>query len=93
MKKELKWKFTDYALKNGNLYLQGIEPNESLQKDQCAPTMGSRSTYGQFNTVWGEEPRYTEPLTFTNWFRTLTKEIEWGRIKANKFEIIVRRGE
>ena len=42
-----------YAIKIGDEYMQGIEPNENYCRSGTAPTMGARYSYSEFKSIWG----------------------------------------
>lgn len=41
-----------YAIKRGNRWLQGIKTSPNYVRSGTAPTMGTRYTYSEFQTVW-----------------------------------------
>ena len=77
-----------YAVKRGNRWLQGIEPNEKYCWSGTAPTMGNRHTHSEYKTVWGTEQKLFEKMTAANYIKTLMEEYRWGDKSPMKFQII-----
>ena len=81
-----------YAVKRCNRWLQGIEPNTNYVGSGTAPTMGTRYTYSEFKTVWGNEQVTFERLTFANYIKVLTEEYRWGELKPMEFKVVTIYG-
>lgn len=77
-----------YAIKCGNDYLQRIEPNENYSRTATAPTMGTRYSYNEFNTVWAKELCYIEPLTVSSYLKVVFEEYRWGVKDPKQLELI-----
>ena len=63
--------------KQDGVYLQGIKENDNKPKSGVAPTMGTRYTYNDFDTVWGHKEQFFEPLTAASYIKTLFEEFRW----------------
>ena len=77
-----------YAIKRGNRYLQGTEPNPDYQRYSMAPTMGNRHTYNEYRTVWGKEYKTFERMTIQGYIKVLMEEYRWGAKVAMDFKVI-----
>lgn len=77
-----------YAIKIGNKYMQGIEPNENYCRSGTAPTMGTRFSCSEFKSVLGDEIKPIEPLTVANYLKILLEEYRWNERNVDKIEII-----
>lgn len=87
----MKGKTIFYAIKIGDKYMQGIEPNENYCRSGTAPTMGARYSYNEFKSILGNEIKPIEPLTITNYLKVLLEEYRWNERKIKKIEIIPYR--
>ena len=77
-----------YSVKRGNRWLKGIVPNSNYVGSGTAPTMGTRYTYFEFNTVWGNEQVTFERLTLANYIKVLLEEYRWGALKPIEFKVV-----
>lgn len=84
----LKNKTLKYAIKCGDKYLQGIEPNKYYSRTGTAPTMGARHCFHEYETIWGSEFKTTEPLTTISYLKVLFEEYRWEEREPIKIEII-----
>ena len=84
----MKGKTNFYAIKIGDKYMQGIEPNENYCRSGTAPTMGARYSYSEFKSILGDEIKPIEPLTITNYLKILLEEYRWNERNVDKIEII-----
>lgn len=80
-----------YAIKIGDEYMQGIEPNENYCRSGTAPTMGARYSYSEFKSILGKEIKPIEPLTITNHLKVLLEEYRWNERELKEIEIIPYR--
>lgn len=81
-----------YAIKRGNRWLQGIKTSPNYVGSGTAPTMGTRYTFSEFQTVWGKEQVLFERLTLANYIKVLTEEYRWGYLKPMEFKVIAVYG-
>lgn len=81
-----------YAIKRCNRWIQGIEPNSNYVGSGRAPTMGTRYTYSEFKTVWGNEQRTFERLTIANYIKVLLEEYRWNELKPMEFKVVAVYG-
>lgn len=81
-------KCIEYCIKHGLSYLQGIKPNENYCGSGAAPTMGARHSFCEYKTVWGEKPKYFEPLTTANYIKIIFEENRWEKTSICSFSII-----
>ncbi len=84
----MKGKTIFYAIKIGDKYMQGIEPNENYCRSGTAPTMGARYSYSEFKSILGDEIKPIEPLTITNYLKILFEGYRWNERNVDKIEII-----
>ena len=77
-----------YAIKCGDKYLQGIEPNKYYSRTGTAPTMGARHCFHEYETIWENEFKITEPLTTIGYLKVLFEEYRWGEREPIEIEII-----
>jgi hypothetical protein len=77
-----------YAIKCGDQYIVGAEPNEKYCSSKTAPTMGTRYDHSEYKTVLSCEPAYFERLTAIGYLRVLMEEFRWGDKKPNEVELI-----
>jgi hypothetical protein len=77
-----------YAIKYGDQYIVGTEPNEKYCSSKTAPTMGARYDHSEYKTVLSDEPNYFERLTAVGNIRVLMEEFRWGDKKPQKIELI-----
>ena len=84
----LKIKTLKYAIKCGDKYLQGIEPNKYYSRTGTAPTMGARHCFHEYETTWRKEFKITEPLTTINYLKVLFEEYRWEEKEPIEIEII-----
>lgn len=81
-------KTIEYAIqREDGMFLQGIEENENYKRDGYV-IQSNLHTYNEYNTVWGEEPRFIEPLTLTSYLRSLFEEFRWETRKPFNFKVI-----
>ena len=64
-----------YAIKCGDQYIVGTEPNEKYCSSAKAPTMGARYDHSEYKTVLSYEPAYFERLTAIGYLRVLMEVI------------------
>ena len=77
-----------YIIKRDGEYLIGVEPNEHYSRTGTAPAMGARHCFHEYVTVWGCEPRPTEPLTAASNLKVLFEEYRWEERDPKNIEII-----
>ena len=77
-----------YAIKCNGKYLQGIKPNDHYSRTGTAPTMGVRHSFTEFETVWGEDVCYIEPLTVSNYLKVLFEEYRWNTKNPKDIKLI-----
>ena len=77
-----------YAIKCGNKYMQGIEPNEYYSRTGTAPTMGARHCFHEYKSIWGDEIKGTEPLTTVSYLKVIFEEYRWEERDPKEIEII-----
>ena len=77
-----------YAIKCGDQYIVGTEPNEKYCSSAKAPTMGARYDHSEYKTVLSYEPAHFERLTAIGYLRVLMEEFRWGDKKTHKIELI-----
>lgn len=77
-----------YSVKRGGKWLQGIEANKNYTQNACAPTMGTRYTYSDFKTIWGNEQKYFEMLTLSDYLKILFQEYRWEIKKYMDIKIV-----
>lgn len=77
-----------YTVKRSGKWLQGIEANANYKRGACAPTMGVRHTYAEYKTIWGDKPKYFEPLTLASYLKILFEEYRWEAKKPMDIKII-----
>lgn len=82
-----------YAAKRHGKYLQGIEANKRYVQNSKAPTIGVNHGYSEYKTLWGNEPKYFEHITFSNYLKTLFEEYRWGDKEYCDIKIIAKEGE
>lgn len=84
----LKIKTLKYAVECNGKYLQGIKPNEHYSRTGTAPTMGARHCFHEYETIWGDEFKVTEPLTTVSYLKVLFEEYRWEEREPIEIEII-----
>lgn len=77
-----------YAIKIGDEYMQGIEPNENYCRSGTAPTMGARYSYSEFKSIWGYDIKLIESLTVASYLKVLFEEYRWNEKELEKIELI-----
>lgn len=77
-----------YMIKRGGKYLQGIKPNEHYSRTGTAPTMGARHCFHEYETVWGDEPKTTEPLTTASYLKVIFEEYRWEKKAPKEIKVI-----
>ena len=77
-----------YAIKFGNQYIVGTEPNERYCSSAKAPTMGARYDHSEYKTVLSCKPKYFERLTAIGYLRVIMEEFRWEDKKAKKIQLI-----
>ena len=77
-----------YAIKCGDQYIVGAEPNEKYCSSAKAPTMGTRYDHSEYKTVLSCDPSYFERLTAIGYLRVLMEEFRWGDKKPKKIELV-----
>lgn len=82
-----------YAIKIGDEYMQGIEPNENYCRSGTAPTMGARYSYSEFKSIWGYDIKSIESLTVTSYLKVLFEEYRWNEKELEKIEVIPITGK
>lgn len=80
-----------YAIKCGDQYIVGIEPNERYCSSAKAPTMGARYAHSDYKTVLSCDPSYFERLTAIGYLRVLMEEFRWGDKNPSKVELITKQ--
>ena len=84
----MRMKTLKYAVKCGEKYLQGIEPNEHYSRTGTAPTMGAKHCFHEYITIWGDAIKVTEPLTASSYLKVLFEEYRWEERAPENVEII-----
>lgn len=82
-----------YAIKIGDEYMQGIEPNENYCRSGTAPTMGARYSYSEFKSIWGYDIKLIESLTVASYLNVLFEEYRWNEKELEKIEVIPYYGK
>lgn len=82
-----------YAIKIGDEYMQGIEPNENYCRSGTAPTMGARYSYSEFKSIWGYDIKLIESLTVASYLKVLFEEYRWNEKELEKIELIPYYGK
>lgn len=82
-----------YAIKIGDEYMQGIEPNENYCRSGTAPTMGARYSYSEFKSIWGYDIKLIESLTVASYLKVLFEEYRWNEKELEKIEVIPYYGK
>lgn len=82
-----------YAIKIGDEYIQGIEPNENYCRSGTAPTMGARYSYSEFKSIWGYDIKLIESLTVASYLKVLFEEYRWNEKELEKIELIPYYGK
>ena len=77
-----------YAIRCGDQYVVGTEPNEKYCSSAKSPTMGTRYDHSEYKTVLSYEPAYFERLTAIGYLRVLMEEFRWGDKKPHEVELI-----
>ena len=77
-----------YAIRCGDQYVVGTEPNERYCSSAKAPTMGARYDHSEYKTALSCDPSYFERLTAIGYLRTLMEEFRWGDKKPQKVQLI-----
>lgn len=77
-----------YAIEMDGKYLQSVEANNRYPKSATAPTMGTRYTYSDFRTVWGEKARLFEYHTASGHINVIFQEFRWKDRKPDSIRII-----
>ena len=80
-----------YAIRLGDQYIVGTEPNEKYCSSAKAPTMGARYDHSEYKTVLSCDPKYFERLTAIGYLRVLMEEFRWGDKKPEKVELITKQ--
>lgn len=72
-------------------YLLDIKPNKEYCPSGRVPTMGNRHCFNEFETIWGKEKTYFEPLTATTNIKVLMEEFRWGARKQFDFKVEIKK--
>lgn len=86
-------KTIEYAIKVNGKYMQGIEANEKYNRSGTAPTMGTRYSYSEFKSIWGNDIKLIEPLTVASYLKVLLEEHRWNEKELEKIEVIPYYGK
>lgn len=84
----MRTKAVSFSIECNGQYLQGIKPNEHYSRTGTAPTMGARHCFHEYETLWGNDFKVTEPLTTVSYLKVLFEEFRWGEKKPMPINLI-----